>query len=71
MNFFKKFLHFGLVTYLAAMLGSLLFALAKFNFTGNEVGRVGLIFALITTGLVAYRLANGMLPHMNPIKRIA
>lgn len=71
MSFFKKFLHFGVVTYLTAMFGSLLFALAKVDFTGHEVGRLGLIFVLVTTGIVAYRLGNVMLRHMSANNRIA
>lgn len=71
MSFFKKFLHFGVVTYLTAMFGSLLFALAKVDFTGHEVGRLGLIFVLVTTGMVAYRFGNGMLRQVAHINRIA
>lgn len=71
MSIFKKFLHFGLITYLAAMFGSLLFAVAKIDFTGNEVGRLGLIIVMVTTGIVAYRWGFGMLRQMNLINRIA
>lgn len=71
MSSFKKFLHFGVVTYLAAMFSSLLFALAKIDFAGNELGRLVLIIVLITTGLVAYRMGNAVLRHMNPTNRIA
>ena len=64
MSFSKKSLYFGVVTYLAAMIGSLLLALIKLDFTGYEIGRLGLFFVLATTGVVMYRFGVGILPHL-------
>lgn len=66
MSFSQKSLYFGVVTYLAAMFGSLLLAFIKLDFTGHEIGRLGLFFVLATTGFVTYRLSAGMLHHIKP-----
>ena len=71
MSFSQKSLYFGVVTYLAAMIGSLLLALIKLDFTGYEIGRLGLFFVLATTGVVTYRLGVGILTHLKKLQSSA
>ena len=71
MSFSQKSLYFGVVAYLAAMIGSLLLALIKLDFTGYEIGRLGLFFVLATTGVVTYRLGVGILTHLKKLQSSA
>lgn len=64
MSFLQKSLHTGIATYLAAMLCTLILALIKVDFTGYEVGRIGLIVIFVTTGSVALRFVNGLKRYM-------
>lgn len=66
MSFAQKSIYAGLAAYLVAMFGALLFVLIDMDFTGYEVGRAVLLMLLATTGVVAYRFANGILRANSP-----
>jgi hypothetical protein len=61
MSFAKKSLHAGIAAYLAAMFGTLLFALIEMDFTGYGVGKAGLLLLIVTTGICAYRFTSNLL----------
>jgi uncharacterized membrane protein YgaE (UPF0421/DUF939 family) len=61
MSFARKSVHAGIAAYLAAMFGTLLFALIEMDFTGYGVGKVVLLMLIVTTGISAYRFTSNFL----------
>jgi hypothetical protein len=55
MSLAQKTFHAGVVAYLLALFVCLAFAFIKLDFTGYQVGRVGLLIIMVTTCFVGYR----------------
>ena len=61
MSFARKSVHAGIAAYLAAMFGTLLFALIEMDFTGYGVGKAVLLMLIVTTGISTYRFTSNFL----------